>query len=132
MKKVIEFIAGVLLFPFAVGLAKAYYEIIHAIVYSGDEDGEKLSDRLSRRNQIYAIKENSKHLKHMYFLNLRNRELELEEKGKAEARFIAALESFSEQVVEAFGQQESSDDTADDDSSDIMKDILGQQHLGPQ
>lgn len=131
MRKLIKFISGIILFPYIVGLAKEYYDIIHNILYNGDEDTKRLSNRLTKRNQIYATKENSRHFREMYFLNLRNRELELRQRGEQEANAMSVLSIFANQMQEAM-RQNGDDEEQSSEDEDIMKDILNQEHLGPQ
>lgn len=131
MRKLIKFISGIILFPFIIVLGKEYYDIIHNILYNGDEDAKRLSNRLTKRNQVYATKENSRHFREMYFLNLRNRELELRQRGEQEANAMSVLSIFANQMQEAM-RQNSDDEEQSSEDEDIMKDILNQEHLGPQ
>ena len=131
MKRILKFISGIILFPFIVILGKEYYDIIHNILYNGDEDAKRLSNRLTKRNQVYATKENSRHFTEMYFLNLRNRELELRQRGEQEANAMSVLSIFANQMQEAM-RQNSDDEEQSSEDEDIMKDILNQEHLGPQ
>lgn len=131
MKRILKFISGIILFPFIVILGKEYYDIIHNILYNGDEDAKRLSNRLTKRNQVYATKENSRHFREMYFLNLRNRELELRQRGEQEANAMSVLSIFANQMQEAM-RQNGDDEEQSSEDEDIMKDILNQEHLGPQ